>query len=886
MSGVPRRRSSLIGRQTEVAELVAALDDHELVTLTGAGGVGKSSVAIEAARVVAEAGTEVHVVDVAEVSDGVAVSLAVTDELGIAPASGLDPVDALVSAFTLGEPPLVVLDNADQRLDEVADLVDDLLDASADLHVVVTSRMRLDVEGEHVRPIGALGVAVAAGGPGPAVDLLAERARAAGAALGPADGPRLAEIARRLDGVPLALELAAARLATRSGDERAGPLETHLPALEGRRRRSAERHRSLGSVVEWSLDLLDSTERDVFAALSVFVGGFERDAVVEVAGEAAERALAPLVEASLLERLDVDGTARHRMLEMVRVVAREHLMARSDCREVEERHARWATALVSGLVARSHGPDERAATAALVRELPNVGAALRWSAEAGELDLVDQLCFALAGIAYVRPSSEIDAWVASAVDALDEPFELEGVLLASAMTAQRRGDLDRTVELVAEAARRGYEALGAAMSFGSLRGALTLFGGDLEGAIAQLTDAAEAQREVHPAASMMSQGFAALPMAYLGRYEEALPLAEEAAEGLAAVAWPTGMAAAAYVQAEALIGIDPPAALRAYRRCVTMAQEVDSAFFLGMGRVSWASALARYGDPAEAFELFEDAIEELRAKGSWSYLSTTLRNLGELLVRVERYEDSHLIRTAAEHLTGGTAVSGVDADRDAYLRALLRDRLLAARYDELADEARAMSREQVVRRALAVIAEERAARTTGTGIRAVVFTDLVGATAFMAEAGDERAREVMRRYESLTEDLLARHGGSRVKGTGDGMLVTFSSVSDALACVGSLLDHIDERPDELPLAVRVGVHAGEMIDETEMAEGDDIHGTVVNLTARVVDRADGGEVVVTDTARQIVVGAGLAFTALGDHDLKGIAEPVRLHRLERGRSVG
>jgi len=116
-----------------------------------------------------------------------------------------------------------------------------------------------------------------------------------------------------------------------------------------------------------------------------------------------------------------------------------------------------------------------------------------------------------------------------------------------------------------------------------------------------------------------------------------------------------------------------------------------------------------------------------------------------------------------------------------------------------------------------------------------------------------------------------------VKGTGDGVLATFSSATDALHCVVELVRDIDRavKAGELPMRIRVGVHAGETV-----ADMGDVHGTVVNLTARVVDRADGGEILVTDTIRQIVVGGSHEFTPLGEVDLKGIPEPMRLHRLE------
>ena len=235
------------------------------------------------------------------------------------------------------------------------------------------------------------------------------------------------------------------------------------------------------------------------------------------------------------------------------------------------------------------------------------------------------------------------------------------------------------------------------------------------------------------------------------------------------------------------------------------------------------------------------------------------------------------MRCALEHLKDSSGAGGVDADRDTHLKRQLTDRLGGDRFEALRVESEGLDREALVELALSTIEDELRRRSGSGAFRVIVFTDLESSTSYMADAGDAEARDVMRKYDLMTDAALARHGGERVKGTGDGVLATFSSVGAALECVVELAREVDGAVSagELPMRLRVGVHVGETI-----ADMGDVHGTVVNLTARVVDRAGGGEVLVTDTVRQIVVGSGHVFSALGEVELKGIPEPIRLHRLE------
>jgi class 3 adenylate cyclase len=247
------------------------------------------------------------------------------------------------------------------------------------------------------------------------------------------------------------------------------------------------------------------------------------------------------------------------------------------------------------------------------------------------------------------------------------------------------------------------------------------------------------------------------------------------------------------------------------------------------------------------------------------------------LVRVDRYEEAVLVRCSIEWLEASSNAGGVDADRDRYLKRLLVERLSADRFEELREKSHEMTGDETVKLALEAIGDELTSRRRVSEFRVIVFTDLERSTQFLADTGDVSGRAAMRKYDVRTNEALARHDGERVKGTGDGVLATFSSVAAAINFVTELLRDVDEAVDrgDLPLRLRVGIHAGETI-----ADMGDVHGTVVNLTARVVDRADGGEILVTDTIRQIAVGSDHTFTNLGEADLKGIPEPMRLHRLE------
>ncbi|MFF9111677.1 ATP-binding protein [Streptomyces sp. NPDC014805] len=329
---LPAQLTRFVGRETELARIAASLAESRLVTLTGPGGVGKTRLALEAAAQAQEAGpatpirsgagsvprggrragADVCLVELAALTDGERIPYAVLAALGVreglrAPAT--DATDRLLAALEDREV-LLVLDNCEHLVEPAARTTALLLAACPGVRVLATSRESLGITGEVLVPVPPLPEE-------PAVRLLLDRARAVRPDLDGGDA-RVAEICRALDGLPLAIELAAARLRTLSPGELADRLHDRFRLLARGDRAKAPRHRTLRAVVEWSWELLDEEERELASRLTVFRGGATLDAVAAVCGVPhPEDVLASLVEKSFLE---VSG-GRYRMLETIRAYA-------------------------------------------------------------------------------------------------------------------------------------------------------------------------------------------------------------------------------------------------------------------------------------------------------------------------------------------------------------------------------------------------------------------------------------------------------------------------------------------------------------------------------------------------------------------------------------
>jgi predicted ATPase/class 3 adenylate cyclase len=381
-TNLPVAASPLIGREEELKELVSLLlNGTRVLTVTGPGGTGKTRLALQvAAELVEEFEDGVFWVPLQGVSDPELVLAAVSQTLGAG--------DNL-TAYLRRRRTLLLLDNLEHLLD-AASLLADLVGACAELRLLGTSRAPLRIEGEHELPLEPLPERQAA-------TLFVERARSAGRRLEP--DATVTAICRRLDNLPLALELAAARTRLLDAPALLARLDHSLPLLTGGRRDAPERQRTLRATIEWSYDLLDEAARRLFARLGAFAGSFSLDSA-EAVCDADFDSIAALVELSLLKPIGVD---RFVMLETIREYANEQLEASGESDRLRRRHAEHFLELVEHAPGLDASPALSANIAdttewrVRVREdYDNVRLALVWFREAGDLEREFRLIFPLA----------------------------------------------------------------------------------------------------------------------------------------------------------------------------------------------------------------------------------------------------------------------------------------------------------------------------------------------------------------------------------------------------------------------------------------------------------------------------------------------------------
>lgn len=337
---LPSPRTSLVGREEEVEDVRKLVGAHRLVTLTGVGGCGKTRLAIEVAyREVPSHPDGVWFVDLSTIADDAALPGAFATGLVLAPAPGADPIEE-IAVYLAARDALLVVDNCEHVIDAAAACIDRLLGASPQLRVLVTSRESLDLDGEFTWKVPSLET----GEDAPATQLFLDRANAAGAALRLDDATlaTVAEIVLQLDGIPLAIELAAARARGMDVVEIHRRLDDRFRLLSGGTRRSRQRQATLEGAVQWSYGLLTEAEQSMLQTLSVFQGGFSVADAAAVAGLAEYEAI-DLVDALAAKSLvdltrDNDGHVRHRLLETIRLFALSRLIDANAVSATRDRH--------------------------------------------------------------------------------------------------------------------------------------------------------------------------------------------------------------------------------------------------------------------------------------------------------------------------------------------------------------------------------------------------------------------------------------------------------------------------------------------------------------------------------------------------------------------
>lgn len=396
-SRLPAPVNRLHGRDDDLAVVHLLLERNRLVTIAGPAGAGKTRLAVEVGRdVEGDLPDGVHLTELATAAGPAGVAHAVARTLGVLEQPEVDLAQSVARALS-GRSLLLVLDNCEHVVAQVAELATTLLEQVPGLRILATSQEALRVDGEHVFRLAPLNVPDADAGPAeiagtPAGRLFLERARAArhDFTVDDSNAQLVAQVCRELDGLPLALELAAATLGSVDIGQVAARLPDRFAVLARGARSAPPRHRSLQAAVDWSYELLTPSERSVFDRLSVFAGGFTIDAVHAVCegatpGGEVDQVLAALVDKSLVQ-LSRDRP-RYTMLETLRIHGAGRLKASGADTSTRQRHALSVLRLCEQAAPELRGPGQLEWITRLDDERDNVAAALRWSLEQGEADV-------------------------------------------------------------------------------------------------------------------------------------------------------------------------------------------------------------------------------------------------------------------------------------------------------------------------------------------------------------------------------------------------------------------------------------------------------------------------------------------------------------------
>jgi predicted ATPase/class 3 adenylate cyclase/DNA-binding CsgD family transcriptional regulator len=477
---LPVQRTSFIGRAAEMAQLRALLRESALVTVTGAGGCGKTRLALQvAAEVVADWPDGVWLVDLAAVRDASGVLGQVADVIGARETPGVSLHAAVVARLALRRA-LIVLDNCEHVVEDTARLVNDLLDGCPAVRLLATSRQPLGVDGELTWRLPSLPVPADDGPAGivsvsacEAGQLFVERARRAraGFELSERNAAAVGEICRRLDGIPLAIELAAARTRVLTPAQIADGLSERFRLLTGSTRSALPRQQTLQASVDWSYGLLTAPEQAVFRSLAVFAGSFDFNAAEQVCTDGTVQAhqvldlLSLLIDKSLVVVDDSGEQARYRLLETLRLYALQRLRAVSEEQAAHARHLDYYTSLATRSDTQLRRSRQAEWLARVALEYPNLRAALAWTRDRGDSEGLLRLATALGPAwAIIGPWAEGRSYLDSALAAAEgqSPALWARAACDSSVLALATGDLDTAFTLA-------EQALGSARDLGDDR---------------------------------------------------------------------------------------------------------------------------------------------------------------------------------------------------------------------------------------------------------------------------------------------------------------------------------------------------------------------------------------------------------------------------------
>lgn len=614
LGNLPVQATSFLGRDKDLVRAGGILSGARLVTLTGPGGIGKTRLALQlAAKMHDNYPDGTWLVELAAFDDPNATGHAVADVFGITQQAGKTIEQSVVNSLA-GRRLLLILDNCEHLIDAIAGLVREILSACPHVSLLATSRETLMVDGERTYPVAPL--ECGGGIDAPAVELFVERARFVEPQFElNGDGDTICEICRRLDGIPLAIELAAARTRAMSPSQIRDRLHERFRLLTSGSRRVLKRHQTLRHAVEWSYDLLSSSEQAVLSRASVFAGGFGLEAAERVCsgGDIAAAdvlyLLDSLVRKSLLSTRRVGNAVRYSQLETIRQFAEERLAMMGETEVIRARHAQFFAedAETHHRVWRS--PQQLMAYVWLDQEVDNLRAAFRWASNQDDIDVAARIASRIPGMAVLRVRSEPLNWPTEIVDAARRVDHRRlGALLTYA--AKRAWNLGRVHEatLYAEEAIAliGNANFDPPVWAFAVLAMIASRQGNAESAVKFARAGAE-----HPADRRERQCLATLPfyLAMAGAHEEAMVIADGIVDKVAAARTPSSLIAALFSKGRAFSKSDPPCALDAFEKALAHAKTSGNRYWEIVIIPAVAELQVRSGDPVKTLQTLPRMLE-------------------------------------------------------------------------------------------------------------------------------------------------------------------------------------------------------------------------------------------------------------------------------------
>lgn len=703
VGNLPRPVSDLVGRTREVAELVAAARRVGLVTVVGPGGMGKTRLAIEAAaELAADTSDGGWFVDLATATDPDTVIHVVIDSLGVPVGDGEDLIGAMVRHLA-SRTAVVVLDNCEHVLAGAAQVAEAVIAGAPGTRLVATSRERLDVAGEQVWPLG--GLSASGGG----VELFVARARAVDPHFEIDDPGVVAELCEHLDGMPLAIELAAARVGSMTPAELLGHLGDRFRLLRVSRRGQARGHRgarALRETVDWSYGLLDQDQQSLLVNLSVFASSFTADDAVAVSSDdRLDRfdvidVVGELADKSLLLADRSGEVTRFRMLETIRAFGHERLTEAGTRDIIGRAHAIHVASWLAGVLEALKGPDDLAAVSELDRGWPELREALRWSLAALDVDVAVELVAGLGTEAQMRDRREAREWLWAVVGldgVLDHPRAAELLAAASIVDwiAGRFDDGLRRWEQV-EAIRSArddpitLQVAAASSLHHTMRAELDR---SLETMAVLRREAASTDDAFSEAHLLMTM---AMAQCYGGDGVEAQALLDELRQQASRLGNGYLDTCTAFVETVVLLDTDPAASVASARRTLELAERASMPWIANTVSNYLTYGLIRSGQHREALERILAVLDEISAGAALSSLLNTVRNTTVLLAYFGR--DEPAATTAGwlrAQISGIPGTPAMRHDTDLTIGSL-RDRLGSEAFDAAADRAAHGSQQDII----------------------------------------------------------------------------------------------------------------------------------------------------------------------------------------------